>query len=130
MKQICMDFRNRFLAIRTNSQDGTEYMYEDIQKSALIDFIPKKVYMKGDNFTLDFENEKVHVNKSFDFDNADGALYTVDMFVSDEEYLVPGLADAFPKVIDKLGYAEAHWNEREMDFLNTLEFFSNMGFDK
>ena len=83
--------------------------------------------MQGDNFTLDFEKEKVYVNKSFHYDNKDGALYTVEMFIPEMEYDMPGLSDNFHKVIDKLGYAEAQWNERELDYLNTLEFFSNLG---
>lgn len=125
MKQICLDFKNRFLAIRTNSQDGTENMF-DIQKPVLLEFIDKKVYMSGDNFTLDFENDKIYVNKSVEYDASTGALYDVSMFVPAEEYDAPGLGEKFHKVIDKLGYAEAQWNEREMDYLNTIEFFANL----
>lgn len=127
MKQISLDFKNRMLAIRTESQDGTEVMWEDIQKDILLDFIPKTIYMKGDNFTFDFENEIVSINQSVTYEGIEeGAIYTVDMFVSAEDYPIPGLSDKFYKMIDRMGYAETQWNEREMDYINTCEFMANI----
>lgn len=123
MKKILLDFKNRVLAIWTDEQENIEYMWDDIQKSIMKEYIPKSMYMQGDNFTFDFEDNKIWINDSVD---CEPLLYTLDMFVPKEAHEYPDLDSKFNEIISKLGYAEVQWNERRMDYLNITEFLTGL----
>lgn len=126
MRKISLDFKNRMLAIQTDVQGEVEFMWPDIQKPMLLKYIPKNLYMNGDNFTLDFDENKLIINKSVDYDSSEEQVYTTNMFIPNKTYIIDGLGDKFYEVLDDLGYAEVQWDERKMDYLNTVEFLSGL----
>lgn len=123
MKRIILDFKNRWVVIDTDEQYTSEDMWSVIQKASMKDFLPKDktVYMRGDNFTLDFDNNKIWLNESFDYIGNIEYPEPIPL----EAYDFENLDMLFDDVLDRMGYAiVSKTTEEYSDYMDTISFFT------
>lgn len=114
MKEIIIDYENSMLITKTQFQQGSECLTDNIDKlrhiSELGD-IPAEMYMslcKSAIIGFDFENDTVRIYKSICYDNRNGALYPEYLLQVKTIYSLPGFADKYTDFIGALGFDEVY----------------------
>ena len=108
MNKICIDFHNRMIGLYGKGQNGTEHMIDDIPQSVVKQFFPdQELFDTGNNFTFDFENEIVSVNRPVVWDRTNGSIYGKDNFVPVKTVPAPGLSEQYNDFLTAIGYEES-----------------------
>ena len=122
MKEITLDFKNRWILINTDVQETSEDMWELIQKPSIKEFIPSaEMYMHGDNFTFDFENNCVYRNKTVSL--IPGTGYSAETIEHVEIVKSDNLFMRWDEFIERLGYANIDYEVYE-DYKDTISFLT------
>ena len=122
MKEITLDFKNRWILINTDAQETSEDMWELIQKPSIKEFIPSaEMYMHGDNFTFDFENNYIYRNRTVTFIARTG--YSAEDIEHIEAVNCDNLFMRWDEFIDRLGYANIDYEAYE-DYKDTISFLT------
>lgn len=124
MKEITFDFKNKWVLINTESQDTSEDMWELIQKPSIKEYIPSgRMYLAGDNFTLDFEKNEIRMNKSVEWDRR--SPYTRELLEPEESVENDKLYLQWDNVVARMGYANIDYEMRS-DYMDTVSFLSGL----
>lgn len=124
MKEITFDFKNKWVLINTESQDTSEDMWELIQKPSIKEYIPSgRMYLAGDNFTLDFEKNEIRMNKSVEWDGR--SPYTRELLEPEESVENDKLYLQWDNVVARMGYANIDYEMRS-DYMDTVSFLSGL----
>lgn len=125
MRKITLDFKNRWVLILTDEQFTSEDMWQPIQKATMKDFLPqdKSVYMRGDNFTLDFEANVISLNESIDYDQT-GKYPELNQM---EVYPFENLNMLWDEVLERMGYVMVSMSsDAYSDSMDTISFLNGL----
>lgn len=123
MRKIHLDFGNRIILIETESQNEPDVMDTGLMKGKFQKFMPTDINIfSHDSFTFDFEQGLVSVNE----DVPGKEELCPEDFVEIESYPFSNLSNLFEDFLEELGYAEVHWTEEEMDYLDTIGFLNSL----
>lgn len=123
MKKIHLDFRNRIILIETESQNEPDAMDRELRKAKFKKFMPEEINIfMYDSFSFDFEKGVVTVNEIV----PDKMELRPEDFKGIESFPYPKLTEQFEEILEVMGYAEAHWTEEEMDYLDTIGFLNSL----
>lgn len=122
MHIITLDFRNRRVVFETDAQLLSESMDENITKNILrIFFRDKQAYLKGDNYTLDFDSRKIVMNSSFQWNQM--GFYTRELVMPVAIFDFSDTALKWERLLNLLGFTTVEMSSDEYsDYIDTLGF--------
>ena len=121
MNKLITDFDNRIIVILSderNQKDVVEMAPEN-QKRILLEFFPnKKLYMRANNFTWDFECSIIEANNEVNLDKKEYDVTKLEVLAAEE---VPDLAFKQDQIMDLLGFNSGGMDEKFMEYMEFIE---------
>lgn len=125
MDKLIVDFDNRIIIILSSSQKDVFAMEPYNQKIVLLEFFPRKsLYMRGNNFTFDYENGVIEANNEVTYDGYSYDIKNIQILDSEK---VENLKYERDRIMDLLGFQICRSDDQSEKYREFAEFMNKCG---